>query len=36
MRLPSGELLVVYDGPADSRLSGEHGVLADVFALPAV
>lgn len=36
MRLPSGELLVVYDGPADSRLSGEHGVFADVFAFPAV
>jgi hypothetical protein len=32
VRLPSGELLVVYDGPANARLTGEHGVLADVFA----
>jgi hypothetical protein len=32
--LPSGELLVVYDSPADSRLTGEHGVFADVFAFP--
>lgn len=32
--LPSGELLVVYDGPADARLSGETGVRADVFAFP--
>lgn len=32
--LPSGELLVVYDSPAEQRLSGEHAVLADVFALP--
>jgi hypothetical protein len=29
--LPSGELLVVYDGPAEERHAGEHGVLADVF-----
>lgn len=35
VRLPSGELLVVYDGPADTRLTGEHGVLADVFVFPA-
>jgi hypothetical protein len=34
MRLPTGELLVVYDSPAEARLSGEHGVLADVFAFP--
>jgi hypothetical protein len=34
MRRPSGELVVVYDGPADARLIGEHGVLADVFVLP--
>jgi hypothetical protein len=33
-RLPSGELLVVYDSPADARLTGEHGVLADVFPFP--
>jgi hypothetical protein len=32
--LPSGEILVVYDSPADARLVGEHGVLADVFELP--
>ena len=32
--LPSGEILVVYDSPADARLVGEHGVLADVFSLP--
>lgn len=32
VRLPSGELLVVYDGPAKARLAGEYGVLADVFA----
>jgi len=31
-RLPSGEILVVYDAPADVRRIGEHGVLADVFA----
>ncbi|HWO11707.1 MAG TPA: DUF3616 domain-containing protein, partial [Polyangiaceae bacterium] len=31
-RLPSGEILVVYDAPADARRVGEHGVLADVFA----
>jgi hypothetical protein len=35
MRLPTGELFVVYDNPAEARLSGEHGVLADVFAFPA-
>lgn len=35
LRLPSGELFVVYDGPAEARLTGEHGVLADVFAFPA-
>jgi hypothetical protein len=34
MRLPSGELVVVYDGPSGTRLTGEHGVLADVFTLP--
>jgi hypothetical protein len=34
VRLSSGELLVVYDGPAQARLAGEHGVLADVFAFP--
>jgi hypothetical protein len=34
MRLPTGELFVVYDSPAEARLSGEHGVFADVFALP--
>jgi hypothetical protein len=34
VRLPSGELLVVYDGPAPARLAGEHGVLADVFTFP--
>lgn len=34
MRLSSGELFVVYDSPAEARLSGEHGVLADVFAFP--
>jgi hypothetical protein len=33
LRLPSGELLVVYDNPAEARLRGEHGVLADVIAL---
>ena len=27
-------LLVVYDGPALARLRGDHGVLADLFALP--
>lgn len=32
--LPSGEILVVYDSPADARLVGENGVLADVFAIP--
>ena len=32
LRLPTGELLVVYDSPAEARLSGEHGVMADVFA----
>jgi hypothetical protein len=35
VQLPSGELLVVYDSPADARLTGEHGVLADVFVFPA-
>ncbi len=35
LRLPSGELLVVYDSPAEARLAGEHGVFADVFAFPA-
>lgn len=35
LRLPSGELLVVHDGPAQSRLVGDHGVLADVFTFPA-
>lgn len=35
LRLPSGEWVVVYDGPADARLTGAHGVLADVFAFPA-
>lgn len=34
MRLPTGELFVVYDSPAEARRSGEHGVLADVFAFP--
>jgi hypothetical protein len=34
MRMPSGELVVVYDSPADARLSGEHAVFADVFELP--
>lgn len=34
MRLPSGELFVVYDNPAAARLCGEQGVLADVFAFP--
>lgn len=34
MRLASGELLVVYDSPAEARLRGEHGVLGDVFAFP--
>lgn len=34
MFLPSGELVVVYDSPADARLIGEHGVLADVFTVP--
>lgn len=33
VRLPSGEVLVVYDSPAEARLRGEHGVLADVIAL---
>ena len=34
MFLPSGEQLVVYDSPSDTRLIGEHGVLADIFTLP--
>jgi hypothetical protein len=34
VRLPTGELLVVYDSPVEARLSGEHGVMADVFAFP--
>jgi hypothetical protein len=34
IRLPGDELLVVYDSPAEGRLRGEHGVLADVFAFP--
>jgi hypothetical protein len=34
MRLPSGELVVVYDGPSDTRVAGEHGVYADVFTFP--
>jgi hypothetical protein len=32
--MPSGELVVVYDSPAEARLSGEHAVFADVFELP--
>jgi hypothetical protein len=32
--LPSGEILVVYDSPAEARLIGDYGVLADVFAMP--
>ena len=37
LRLPRtsvAHLLVVYDGPAAARQRGEHGVLADLFALP--
>lgn len=37
LRLPHTQverLLVVYDSPARSRLIGEHGVLADLFAFP--
>jgi hypothetical protein len=30
--LPSGELLVVYDKPAEARLRGDDGAMADVFA----
>jgi hypothetical protein len=30
--LPSGELLVVYDKPAEARLRGDHGAMADIFA----
>ena len=29
--LPSGELLVVYDKPADARLRSDDAVMADVF-----
>jgi hypothetical protein len=39
LRLPRStvaNLLVVYDGPAQARLRGDHGVLADLFALPGV
>lgn len=37
LRLPRSSvahLLVVYDGPAAERRRGDHGVLADLFALP--
>jgi uncharacterized protein DUF3616 len=34
-RLPSGEIIVVYDSPGEARCIGEDGVLADVFAVPA-
>lgn len=37
LRLPRStvdHLLVVYDGPSPARRRGEHGVLADLFALP--
>lgn len=37
LRLPRStvaNLLAVYDGPAPARLRGQHGVLADLFALP--
>jgi hypothetical protein len=33
-RLRSGDIIVVYDSPAEARCVGEHAVLADVFALP--
>jgi hypothetical protein len=38
LRLPHSRvdrLLVVYDGPSKARRIGDHGVLADFFALPA-
>lgn len=35
LRLPSGELFVVYDSPAEARQIGENGVFGDVFEFPA-